>query len=73
MVPWKAHDLFFNFTKVVVALDKDASKKAIKLKSKLEGRVNTKVVFLEDDLKWLNMDQIQTVLGEDASYEGSWS
>jgi hypothetical protein len=60
-----------HFTKVIVALDKDASKKAIKLKSKLEGRVNTKVVFLEDDLKWLNRDQIQSVLGEDAIYEGN--
>ena len=51
-----------HFTKVIVALDKDASRKAIRIKSKLEGRVNTRVVFLEDDLKWLTGDQIKAVL-----------
>lgn len=51
-----------HFTNVIIALDKDASKKALRLKSKLEGRVNTKVVFLEDDLKWLTYDQLGTLL-----------
>lgn len=51
-----------HFANVIIALDKDASKKAIKLKSKLEGRVNTRVVFLEDDLKWLTTEQIQNLL-----------
>lgn len=51
-----------HFTKVVIALDKDASRKALRIKSKLEGRVNTRVVFLEDDLKWLTGDQIKAVL-----------
>jgi hypothetical protein len=51
-----------HFTNVIIALDKDASKKALKLKSKLEGRVNTRVVFLEDDLKWLTYDQLGTLL-----------
>jgi len=50
------------FTEVIIALDKDASRKAIDLKSKLEGRVKTRVVFLEDDLKWLTGDQIQALL-----------
>ena len=39
------------FSDIMIALDKDASKKAIQLKSRLEGRVNTKVIFLEDDIK----------------------
>lgn len=51
-----------HFTNVIIALDKDASRKAISLKSKLEGRVNTRVVFLEDDLKWLTGNQIEAVL-----------
>lgn len=51
-----------HFTKVVIALDKDASKKALRIKSKLEGRVNASVVFLEDDLKWLSGKEIQGIL-----------
>lgn len=51
-----------HFTKVVIALDKDASRKALQIKSKLEGRVNTRVVFLEDDLKWLTGSQIEAIL-----------
>ena len=51
-----------HFTNVVIALDKDASRKALRLKSKLEGRVNTRVVFLEDDLKWLSITQLEDTL-----------
>jgi ribosomal protein L37AE/L43A len=51
-----------HFTNVTIALDKDARKKSLALMSKLQGRVPTNVVFLEDDLKWLTGDQIQAVL-----------
>ena len=50
------------FTNVIIALDKDARKKSLHLQSKLQGRVNTRVVFLEEDLKWLTGEQIQRIL-----------
>jgi hypothetical protein len=51
-----------HFTKVVIALDKDASRKAIRLKSKLEGRVETKVLLLEDDIKYLSPESLERML-----------
>ena len=51
-----------HFTKVIVALDKDASRKAIRLKSKLEGRVETKVLLLEDDIKYLSPESLERML-----------
>jgi hypothetical protein len=39
------------FDRVVIALDKDASRKSIRLKERLEGRVDVKIVFLEEDIK----------------------
>ena len=50
------------FDEVILALDKDASRKAIELQSKLEWRVKTRVVFLEEDLKWLTGEQIEKAL-----------
>ena len=50
------------FNNVIIALDKDASRKAIGLKSKLEGRVNTRIVFIEEDLKWLSRSQLKEVI-----------
>lgn len=50
------------YRKVIVALDADASRKAIELKGRLEGRVNTTVVFLEDDLKYMSYDDIANLL-----------
>lgn len=51
-----------HFTKVVIALDKDASRKALKLKSKLEGRVQTSVLLLEDDLKFVEQEALERLL-----------
>ena len=46
------------FKRVIIALDKDASKKAVKLKERLDGRVDTKVVFLQEDLKFITPDEL---------------
>jgi len=51
-----------HFTNVVIALDKDASKKAIKLKERLDGRVNVKVIFLEDDIKCIGISRSKKIL-----------
>ena len=40
-----------SFDRIIIALDKDARKKSLHLQSRLQGRVNTQVVFLEDDIK----------------------
>ena len=50
------------YKRVIIALDKDASRKAIKLKSKLEGRLETKVLLLEDDLKYVPYDMMEKML-----------
>lgn len=51
------------YKRVFIALDKDASKKAIKLKSTLEGRVHTSVVLLDEDLKYATESEIRELLG----------
>ncbi len=51
------------FDRVIIALDKDASRKSINLKERLEGRVNVKVVFLEEDLKCVGHVRAQDILG----------
>jgi hypothetical protein len=50
------------YKRVIVALDKDASRKAIKLKSKLEGRLRTSVLLLEDDLKYVPYATMERML-----------
>ena len=47
------------FDTLVIALDSDASRKALKLQSSLAGRINCKVLLLDDDLKYLNISQIR--------------
>lgn len=51
-----------SFNEVVICLDKDASSKAIQLLRRLEGRVRSRVVFLEDDLKCLTVPETQRLL-----------
>lgn len=46
------------FREVVIALDKDASATAINMQRKLEGRVNTSTIFLEEDLKCLSHSRL---------------
>lgn len=50
------------FDRVVIALDKDASKKAVRLKERLEGRVYVKIVFLEDDIKNMAFNRVGQLL-----------
>jgi len=51
-----------SYEKVIIALDKDASRKALELQRQLEGRVLTRVVYLEDDLKYLTRQQRERIL-----------
>ena len=50
------------FTKVLVALDPDAIRKALAITSKLRYIVDTEVRRIPDDLKYFNPDQIRSIL-----------
>lgn len=50
------------FDRILIALDKDASATSLKLKSQLEGRIHTRVVFLERDLKYLTKEELEYLL-----------
>lgn len=51
------------FDRLIVALDKDASAKAIKLKKRLDDYIPTTVSFLQDDLKRFLPQDIRVILG----------
>lgn len=51
-----------SYERVMICLDNDASKKSVRILSKLEGMVPATVRFLRDDLKWLSPAQIEEVL-----------
>lgn len=53
-----------SYQRVILCLDKDASRKAILLLQRLEGLVPATVRFLEKDLKLLRSDQIRRILDE---------
>ena len=55
------------FDEVVIALDADASRKAIRLQGRLEGRVNTRVVYLSEDLKYLTKLEIERAIGHEST------
>ena len=50
------------FNKVLIALDRDATKKSIELKRKLEGRVNAKIIRLKDDIKNMSFNKVGQLL-----------
>jgi DNA primase len=50
------------FSHIIVALDKDASQKGIKIKKRLDDYTNTSVVLLPDDLKYYPPSDIQVIL-----------
>jgi len=50
------------FGHVIIALDKDASKKSIKLKKKLDSYMSSSVVLLPDDLKYFPPSEVQVIL-----------
>ena len=51
-----------SYSKIVVALDRDASKKAIELTKQLRVSVPTTLVFLEKDIKNMNLTEIQELI-----------
>jgi hypothetical protein len=51
-----------HFKEVVVALDKDASRKAIELSRRLEGRVKCRVILLEEDAKHMTVGSLRSLL-----------
>jgi hypothetical protein len=51
-----------SYSMVLIALDKDASRKALSLKASLDGTVPVRVRFLEDDLKYLTVERLRSVL-----------
>jgi len=53
-----------NYDKLIISLDKDASKKAIMLLRKLEAFVPTTVRFLEEDAKWLSEEELRGIFHE---------
>jgi DNA primase len=52
----------FRFRHLIVALDKDASQKAIKIKKRLDSYRPTSVALLPDDLKYYSPSDIQAIL-----------
>jgi len=50
------------YQRVVIALDKDASRKAVSMKQKLDGRMPTSVLLLEEDLKYAGADELERSL-----------
>tara|TARA_A100000164_G_scaffold161667_1_gene143332 strand:+ start:181 stop:960 length:780 start_codon:yes stop_codon:yes gene_type:complete len=46
------------YKKLVIALDKDASRKALKLHEALRGAIDTKLIFLQRDFKYLKANEI---------------
>lgn len=51
-----------SYERVIVALDKDASRKALSMQAKIQGLRPTSVRFLSDDLKYLTPVQIAELL-----------
>jgi hypothetical protein len=51
-----------DYTQIIIALDKDASLKSLKIKKMLEVYTNCRVVFLLDDLKYFSPSVVQTIL-----------
>jgi hypothetical protein len=50
------------YTRVIIALDKDASRKAVELSKKLEGLLDVRIAMLDEDLKYLSIATITRIL-----------
>lgn len=50
------------FSKVIVALDPDASKKSIQMKKMLDAHVSTEILFLTDDLKYFTPECVKSLI-----------
>ena len=53
-----------SFKRLIISLDKDASKKAIMLLRKLNGFVPTTIKFLQEDAKWLEPVELEGLFDE---------
>jgi hypothetical protein len=51
-----------HFSCVIIILDKDASSKALRIAKSLQSHLNVKVKLTNEDLKWLNVKEIETTL-----------
>lgn len=60
----KQKKLLRGFNKIIIALDKDASKKALRMCKELRGVTQTSVRFLERDLKYLSAADVRKVLSD---------
>ena len=64
---YKSTDTFIpvirkKYKEVIVALDRDATTKAIDISNKLRYYMPTKVKMLQDDLKYFNEQEMERVL-----------
>jgi orotidine-5'-phosphate decarboxylase len=50
------------FDNIIVALDRDATSKAFDIARELGYRSKTRVIMLEDDLKYFKPDEIREIL-----------
>lgn len=50
------------YERIIVALDKDATKKAVELKSRLEGVRPTKIAMLEQDMKFMTVAEMEDLI-----------
>jgi hypothetical protein len=57
-----------HFRCVIIVLDKDASSKAIKIGKSLQVNTTVKVRLTNDDLKWLEVEQLIQLLGNKNDY-----
>ncbi len=53
-----------HYQKLIICLDKDASKKAIRIKRSLVGTVDTTVCFIRDDFKYMSPTSIREIIDE---------
>lgn len=52
------------FSRLIIALDKDATRKSIAIHRELSYYVPSSVVMLDDDLKYASPEQVQRILGD---------
>lgn len=60
-----------HYQKLIICLDKDASKKAIKISRSLIGTVNTTVCFIREDFKYMSPTSIMETIDEGTGVSGN--
>lgn len=59
-----------HYQKLIICLDKDASKKAIRISRSLIGTVDTTVCFISDDFKYMSPTSIMEIIDEGTGVGG---